>query len=171
MNDKESIKKKILELKENKWLKQISLVKKYKVNLISYKFNIPSWPKSSLAIIKAFNNSLSDFQKYLIINSIPFDLSSVEETELGPTAIIITKYSAEKLKELTIIFEENYPIGRLLDIDVMNQKGVYLDREIKRKCLLCVDLSIDCMQLKKHDPIEVRKFFDKQIQQFNTTNY
>lgn len=171
LNDIELIRNKILQIKEERWLKQIELVNKFKVNLISYKFNIPSWPKSSKAIIEAFNKSLNDFQKYLVMNQISFDLSAIEDTDLGPIALVITKYPDKKLKELTKIFEEDYPIGRLLDLDVLNQKGVYLDRAIKRKCLLCDDLSINCIQSQKHDPIKVRKYFDKQIDKFNSGNY
>ncbi|NHK30227.1 MAG: hypothetical protein FK730_02670 [Asgard group archaeon] len=171
LTDNESIRLKILEIKEKRWLKQVELVKKFKVNLISFKLNVPSWPKSSNAINWAFKKSLIDFQKFLVMNQIYFDLISQNETELEPTAILITKYPAKKLKELTISFEEDYPIGRLLDLDVMNQKGVFLDREIKRKCLLCDDLSINCMKTQKHKPNQVRKIFDSKINQFISSDH
>jgi holo-ACP synthase CitX len=171
LTNNETNRKKILDIKESRWLKQVELVKKFKVNLISFKLNIPSWPKSSNEIIWAFDKSLIDFQKFLIMNEIYFDLISQSETELGPNALLITKYPAKKLKELTISFEENYPIGRLLDLDVMNQKGIFLDRDIKRKCLLCDDLSINCMKTQKHNPDQVRSFFDNKIKQFILSNH
>jgi holo-ACP synthase CitX len=169
--EKNSIRTKILDIKEKRWQKQVELVKKFKVNLISFKLNVPSWPKSSDEIIIAFDKSLIDFQKFLVMNEIYFDLISRNVTKLGPNALLITKYPAKKLKELTVSFEEDYPIGRLLDLDVMNQKGVFLDRDVKRKCLLCDDLSINCMKTQKHTPDKVRKFFDNKISQFISGDY
>ena len=78
------IRMKILEIKEKRWQKQVELVKKFKVNLISFKLNVPSWPKSSHEIFRAFDKSLIDFQKFLAMNQIYFDLlfSSVQELQL-----------------------------------------------------------------------------------------
>jgi holo-ACP synthase CitX len=163
MSDPSEIQTKILETKEQRWLMQKELVVKFKVNLISFKLNIPSWPKTSELIVNAFTKALEDFLKFLAINSIHFDSVSTDATLLGLEAYQISKYPAKKLKELTTAFEENYPIGRLLDIDVMNQKGIYLERKIKRKCFLCEEHATDCMRLQRHTQKELRNFVDTEL--------
>ncbi|NHJ49972.1 MAG: citrate lyase holo-[acyl-carrier protein] synthase [Asgard group archaeon] len=171
MSNTDDIRKKMLETKEQRWQKQKELVKKFKVNLLSFKFNIPALPKADEPIKKAFVKSLNDFSKYLFMNRISFDYISGETTVLGFEAYLISKHPARKLKELTIAFEEDYPIGRILDIDVMDQKGNYLDRENKRKCFLCDDSAIKCIRTRKHSLKDLRKFVDEKISFFNIDAY
>jgi holo-ACP synthase CitX len=171
MTSTEDIRKKMLEIKEQRWQKQKKLVKKFKVNLLSFKFNIPGWPKVDEPIKKAFTKSLNDFFKYLFMNKISFDYVSGETTILGFEAYLISKYPARKLKELSKAFEEDYPIGRILDIDVMDKKANYLDRETKRKCFLCEDIAINCMRSQKHSLEKLRKYVDEKINFFNIDAY
>ncbi|MHA1125396.1 MAG: citrate lyase holo-[acyl-carrier protein] synthase [Candidatus Heimdallarchaeota archaeon] len=166
MSNQNEIQKQILDAKDNRWLKQKAYLEKYGPTIISFKFNIPHWPKTSKEIVCSYTSALQEFETFLSQKNIPFSLLSKEETALGPEAFIHCKEHSKNIKDLTINFEEEYAIGRLLDIDVLGENGIPIERSTKRLCLLCNDISIICMRNGKHTSKEVRDVFDKMIYSF-----
>ena len=161
MNSLDIIRKEILDAKEARWKKQLGLIDKYQSPIISFKFNIPSWPKTSRIIEVAWEKSLNEFIQLLKKKSINFTLLEKEKTALGPEAFIQIEMNAKQAKKITIDFEERFEIGRLLDLDVIDINKKPVEREIKRKCYICNDIAINCMRANKHTPEEAREFFDK----------
>ncbi len=163
MSNQKEIQKQILDAKENRWIKQQNYLKEHGSTIMSFKLNIPHWPKCSEMITSAFDISLRNFSELLTEKNILFNFLSREETALGPEAFIHCKEVSNKIKEITVNFEEEYTIGRLLDLDVLGQDGKPLERTTKRLCLICSDISINCMRTGKHTSKEVREVFDKMI--------
>ncbi|MHA1505441.1 MAG: citrate lyase holo-[acyl-carrier protein] synthase [Candidatus Heimdallarchaeota archaeon] len=163
MSDQKEIQKQILDAKENRWIKQQNYLKEHGSTIMSFKLNIPHWPKYSEKITSAFDISLRNFLKLLTEKKILFNVLSQEETALGPEAFIHCNEVSNKIKEITVNFEEEYTIGRLLDLDVLGQDGKPLERTTKRLCLICSDISINCMRTGKHTSKKVREVFDKII--------
>ncbi|HUU78145.1 MAG TPA: citrate lyase holo-[acyl-carrier protein] synthase [candidate division Zixibacteria bacterium] len=160
MNNLELVRKKILDAKEQRWIKQLAFLKKYRTTICSFKFNVPSWPKESPQITKAWEKALIDFEFFLKENKINYEILEKNQTILGPEAFLKTTMNSSNFKKWTIKFEENYVIGRLIDIDVLDINAKPIEREIKRKCFICNDLAIICIRANKHTPEEVRKIFD-----------
>jgi len=168
MSDQLEIQKQILDAKENRWLKQKQYLTEFGSVIISFKLNIPHWPKISDEILSVFNLTLNDFEKYLVKNKMSYKILAKDKTVLGPEAFFHINEQPSKIKELTVAFEENFDIGRLLDIDVLNNDGIPLERAVKRSCLLCVDIAINCMRSGKHTSKEIRAVFDKIIVSFSS---
>ena len=166
MSDQNEIQKLILDAKEVRWLKQKDYLSDYGPTILSFKLNIPYWPKISEEIIFVYDRSLKSFEKFLAEKKLTPKLLSEEQTALGPAAFIHINDHPRKIKEAAIIFEENFEIGRLLDIDVLSKDGLPIERDIKRSCLICDDVSINCMRSNKHTSKEVREVFDKMIELF-----
>jgi len=166
MNDLNDIRWKILDAKETRWIYQKELIDIYQQSIISFKFNIPSWPKVSDEIQQAFDLSLADFQLYLHKTKINFKLLDKKITILGPEAFFISPLNADKLKQITILFEEEHIIGRLIDIDVLDISGKVIDRKVKRRCFLCDRIAINCMREQHHSQEELRDFFDHLVKNY-----
>lgn len=160
MNNLELVRKKILDAKEERWIKQLAFIKKYKTTICSFKFNIPSWPKQSPQILKVWEKALLDFEIFLHENKIDYQILEKNQTILGPEAFLKTTMNPSFFKKWAIKFEENYVIGRLIDIDVLDINANPIEREIKRKCFICDNLAITCMRTNKHTTEEIRKKFD-----------
>ncbi|HUT82986.1 MAG TPA: citrate lyase holo-[acyl-carrier protein] synthase [Candidatus Bathyarchaeia archaeon] len=166
MNDLNDIRWKILDAKESRWNFQKELLTIYHQPIISFKFNIPSWPKISDEIQQAFYFSLTDFQTFLRKLNINFKLLDQKTTVLGPEAFFISSLNADELKQMAISFEEEHIIGRLIDIDILDISGSVIDRTIKRRCFLCNKIAIDCMREQHHSQTELRDFFDHLVKNY-----
>ena len=161
MNSLDKIRKEILDAKETRWKKQLAFIDKYHFPIIGFKFNIPSWPKTSRIIEVAWEKSLNDFLLFLQKKRVDFLLLEKDKTVLGPEAFIRIDLKAKQAKEITIDFEESFEIGRLLDIDIIDIDKKPIEREIKRKCYICDDIAFNCMRANRHAPEEAREFFDR----------
>lgn len=156
----------MLNAKEAFWLKEQDIVRKNKMPLITFKFNIPTIPKNSPPISQAFIKALKDFLQFLGKINDNFTIIEQSENVLGPYALILIKFNSKLLKKKAIKFENEHKIGRLFDIDIMDELGRVLNRTKKRKCFLCDNPAIICMRLNKHSQNEVRSFFDEKIKSY-----
>ena len=82
---------------------------------------------------------------------------------------IINKVALELKKEVCLI-EEEHPLGRLFDIDVINSEGLPITRQevgfAPRKCLICDNESRFCMRNFTHTQEELKNRINEMI-----TNY
>ena len=167
MFDINEIREQILAAKEFRWEKQQKYIQEYNRSVVSFRFNIPAWPKTSSEILRAFELALHSFEEFIIQNGQKnLTLLETNNTVLGPEAFFICNDDAIAIKKLTIIFEESNFVGRLLDIDVISKTGKTMDRTTKRKCFLCDNIAIICMRAENHTVEELRQFFDKKISEF-----
>ena len=169
MRDLSSIKeiqKKILDAKEQRWQFSQDFIKKNNQLLCSFKFNIPSWPKKSEAILKSFEKAFKDFLLYLKDKNVEIIIIKETNTEIGPEIFFTTNQNPNFLKEIAIEFESNNLVGRLLDIDVIDRNGQQIERVSKRKCFLCENNAFYCMRLNKHSIEEIRLFFDNKLESY-----
>ena len=164
----DTIREHILQAKESRWKKQLEFVKQYQTPIISFKFNVPSWPKNSTKITIAFDYSLEEFIDFFKKTSTKTKLILLETntTALGPEAFFQIKEDPTKVKALAIQFESEHFIGRLLDIDVLDTNGSPIERSIKRQCYLCDNVAIHCMREEKHTVNELRLYFDEKLKKY-----
>lgn len=69
--------------------------------------------------------------------------------------------SIEQLKNICVKIEENHPLGRLMDIDVMNVHSQISRRDLNlspRRCFLCVDEAHVCVRAQVHSISDVETF-------------
>jgi holo-ACP synthase CitX len=161
LTDLTKIRLAILDAKELRWKKQLAFIDQLQSTILSFKFNIPSWPKNSSLIDQAWTKSFEDFTSFLLSKKISFDILEKNNTVLGPESFIKIDMLAKEVKKITVEFEENYQFGRLLDLDVIGLNKKPIERDVKRKCYLCNDLAINCMHENRHSPEEAREVFNK----------
>lgn len=159
------IKDKVLKGREERAL----LIKKYLVDystVISIKANIPGEEK---------NIHLS----YMIVNAFLFLIKSFANSEYrcysnddGPFILIgIHEKDTLSIKNKVVDIEESHELGRLVDIDVYNNKDK-ISRILKRKCYLCDDDAFNCIRTNKHKYEEVLKYItDKTYEYYQKQLY
>ena len=122
---------------------------------------------SSLIVSQAAINSLLGRFEGKIVDVITRDL------ETGYEAYILTSLSQREAKLIACDIEDNHPLGRLFDIDILDNDSVPLKREIvgsnPRRCLVCNNDARYCMRNRTHTLQElneqIQKMIDSYVQQ------
>lgn len=122
--------------------------------LISLSVNIPSAIKlshESLVIHDIAHHGILDLLKE---NGFLLYASYTHHAITGVETLFTCKGDAYAFKALTCRFENRHPLGRLMDIDVFDEKGALLSRSMfdlpKRKCLLCEKEAFICARGQTH---------------------
>lgn len=79
----------------------------------------------------------------------------------GPEALFVVAASSRELKAATTRLEDEHPIGRLWDIDVIDTLGVTCSRRTldlpARRCLLCAEDAYLCVRSRAHSLPELQQ--------------
>ena len=76
-----------------------------------------------------------------------------ETAETGPEALIRVPAEARAVKLATIVLEEEHPLGRLWDIDVVTPEGAVSRRDLgfrPRRCFVCDRPAHECARSRAH---------------------
>ena len=149
----------ILDLREYRDAVEYSLSKDY--NLVTIRPNFPGSDKRNIYSNFVSIIGLAEILKYVDVKE--FYSSYSEE---GLIFYIQCSEDVVKLKEAAIIFERWFQIGRLLDIDIRNDKGQISRTDLdfaKRKCFLCNERAHFCIRTKNHTFSEIEEFFRKEV--------
>ena len=163
--------KKILEAKEERAKERTRIADQGRISL-SMTINIPGYPKSDDLIKLFFNNSLSDLKRYLLSHRISIETD--QELKITDQAgdfylvpILKGEQSAKEIKSITETFETEYPLGRLLDVDITDQEGNPVSSGKAKLCYFCNQQpAVYCMRTKSHGYEEMRGKIETDIQQF-----
>ena len=122
---------------------------------------------SSLIVSQAAINALLNRFEGTIVDVITRDL------ETGYEAYLLTSLSQREAKIIACDIEDNNPLGRLFDIDILDNDGVPVKRETvgssPRRCLMCDNEARYCMRNRTHTPQElntqIQQMVDAYVQQ------
>lgn len=145
----------ILRAKEERAFKQKELLSRFpEASLISLSINIPSSIKLSheaVVVHECAHQSILSLLKEERIDLLYFD-SKIAPT--GAESLFACKAEAKELKAFTCKLENTHPLGRLMDIDVLDFSGAVLSRSElgfpKRQCFVCGDEAQLCARTQKH---------------------
>lgn len=112
-------------------------------SVISYKLNIPGATKNNDDLLFAFEEGLKEIKGAKIIKD-------WRTNPTGPEAILIYPKSPNETKRNMILIEEDFPLGRLYDLDVLDSDRKAL-KIAPRRCLLCDEAAHACSRSRKHD--------------------
>lgn len=123
--------------------------------VISFKLNIPGPIKNNDYLVRIFQTGwrvlLSQLTGHVIEHS---RMESGLTT--GPEAFLVVDGDLSQLKQLTIKFEDDFPLGRLFDVDLMagQDEKYQLSRQdlgfAPRTCLICDQEAKSCMKAQRH---------------------
>lgn len=122
----------------------------YHCAVISFCMNIPGPVKTNDAIRKAFTIGCSEIFKVLSAQKKSILTQSIFHDKTGDELLLCVDADAAFLKNLMCNIEENHPLGRLYDIDVIDKTGTKLSRPSYRKCILCDCQAQECARSRKH---------------------
>jgi holo-ACP synthase len=146
----------LLARKESRAKNQLKWLQHYGVTLISFTINMPGAVKlndNSCRIFSAGVDSLIELckeQHWSIV------ARQILHENTGPEGIFaIDGPSASILKKAVMDIENHHPLGRLMDLDVINLEGKVVSRKAHgigpRHCILCDDIAANCARSQRHE--------------------
>ncbi|MBQ2895311.1 MAG: citrate lyase holo-[Oscillospiraceae bacterium] len=134
----------ILRAREERAVRQSSFLAAYDCPLLSFSMNIPGPDKDSALIRFGFYEG----RRRLLARLRP----RAEELRMdaaGPALLWAVDMAATGLKSLCEEIEGD-ELGRLFDMDVLDERGEKLSRREPRKCLLCGEDARICARTRRH---------------------
>lgn len=145
----------ILDAREKRVSHQKELLERYQKPLLCFTMNIPGPVKLDRDV------SIGFFVGCRLLRDALRGISLLHSEEIrrttGCEAYYVVDMPAEELKRLAMDIEDTEMIGRLFDMDVLDEAGEKLSREAlgggRRKCLLCDNDAVICAGRRAH-PLE-----------------
>lgn len=144
----------MLTCRELRQARQKEWLARYSATLISVTIVAPGPIKDSKLTRQIFNlacsalQQLSDHENWRPLAAETFDLPT------GAEALIALAIPAEAVKRKVVELEQNHPVGRLWDIDVIDSAGRILSRTDSgmptRRCLVCNEDARICGRSRAH---------------------
>lgn len=154
----------LLDDREERYKKQIEMITVHNLPIISFTINTPGSEKNNEIIKNIFKSGLKKIEAVLWDNSIDIiDRYCSTDGFSGPVIMLSIASNPIKTKELMVDIENNHPLGRLLDIDVIDIQLNHISRCTlgfeARKCLICNESAKICSRSQRHDMVDVLKQF------------
>ena len=118
--------------------------------LISFCLNIPGPVKTNQDLRQLFDDGLQEILTSLKKQQSTLLAQREKHEATGDECLLAVTGDASVIKAEMTKLEENHPLGRLFDIDVLNAEGEKLSRAIPRRCLLCDRQAQDCARSRRH---------------------
>ena len=144
----------ILQAREERVRLQRAWLEIYRCPLICFTMNIAGPVKTSPLIKRGFHAGLEQLNGQLPLEK--RRLQHVQELPTGCEAILVMDLPAQTLKQICTDIEENHPLGRLFDMDVIDTDGTKLERETQRGCLVCGAPGRFCAASRAHSVEQLR---------------
>lgn len=144
----------MLDARERRVFRQQSLLDKYPMTMICFTMNIPGPVKNNSLIRKGFELGKQYLQNQLdALNIKPAYFTEVNEPS-GNEAYYLIDKNVLFIKEITCSIEDDSPLGRLFDMDVLAPTGEKAERSsvgrAPRSCLICGNPAKDCARSRTH---------------------
>lgn len=144
----------ILQAREERVRLQRAWLEIYRCPLICFTMNIAGPVKTSPLIKRGFHAGLEQLNGQLPLEK--RRLQHVQELPTGCEAILVMDLPAQTLKQICTDIEENHPLGRLFDMDVIDTDGTKLERENQRGCIVCGAPGRFCAASRAHSVEQLR---------------
>lgn len=152
----------ILDAREKRSYLQEKLIKKFNLPILVIRANYPGIDKNN----KTTKFIVETLYHELLLKFSYTNLEKIDSFE-GLIYILSFEISPSDLKKIAIEMETSHPLGRLVDIDILNLQNHTLSRTdlgyAPRKCFICSSLAHNCVRSKKHSLEEVLKYIENKI--------
>ena len=138
--------KDILRARDTRADAQRRLLQAHRLPLVSFTMNIAGPVKSSPLIELAFDTGLAALYGTL---GQPVTAEIIRPAT-GCEALLVYDRPAAALKDACLALETAVPIGRLYDLDVLDEDGGKLSRPVPRTCLICGGPVTICSRSRAH---------------------
>ena len=175
MIDKPTTLDAILKAKEGRALKQKELLARFPLaSLISLTINIPSLIKLSHEAVVIHEIAYQSILSLLREEGIELLLCESKIAPTGVESLFVCSADAKMLKVLTCSLEQAHPLGRLMDIDVLDFSSSIFSRDqlglSKRQCFVCNDTAHLCARAQKHSYTELNLHIKRLVEKHAFAN-
>lgn len=137
---------------------QAKLLAEYDSPLVSFTMNIPGPVKTNELIRQAFGIGEILLLEGLARSGAKILAVSESHDDTGDELLLaVSEASPENLKDLAVSIETSSPVGRLFDIDIIDEHGRKLSRPDFRKCLICGRQAQECARSRTHSVRELQE--------------
>lgn len=140
-------------------------------SLLSITMNIPGNIKTSSVLQSVFDQFIAETKKKFKNIEIKYFKSSHLST--GSEGYLFINIDPLRLKKMMVEIEENHPLGRVFDLDVLVfESGIIRDikrQEVgvtSRKCYICNRPAKECARSKKHTIEEMQEYIAGLVQAY-----
>ncbi|MGB6129747.1 MAG: citrate lyase holo-[acyl-carrier protein] synthase [Psychrilyobacter sp.] len=158
----------ILDARENRAYLQEELIKKFNLPLLVIRANYPGTNKNN----KITKYIIKTISKTILSNISPTNIKIIDSFEGVVYLLSIDNFPTE-LKKMTVNIETIHPLGRLVDIDILDLNNHTLSRTelgyFPRKCFICCDLAHNCVRSRKHSLEEILKFIEFKVYDYKNS--
>ncbi len=150
----------MLMARERRAFKQQELLSQYHASLICFTMNIAGPVKNSPLIRQGFALGKAALERQLSLGKINCLYRETTEAVTGSEAYYVLDRDADALKEITVAIEDDSPLGRLFDMDVLSPEGIKVERQALgfpvRRCLICQNPAKECARSRTHTVEELQ---------------
>lgn len=149
----------VLNNRENRANLQRSLLSTHQQTLVCLTLNIAGPQKVNRLIHKAYLEGKSALLSSLQAADIPLLFTEEVDSNTGYEGFFIINSTPDAAKIITLQIEDEHPLGRLYDFDVLSPAGEKLSRNDfgypERTCLLCGQPAFQCGRNRTHTASEL----------------
>jgi holo-ACP synthase CitX len=150
--------KEILAAREERAERQESLINEYGCPIITIRVNYPGLNRCN-EVTSGIMKVMSDLIKAVFKQKLKFSLSYSGAE--GPIFIAGVDCEPLAIKGKTIKIEEEHPLGRFVDVDVLSCEAAISRSQFDmppRKCYLCDEIAHICVRSRRHKESEIIEF-------------
>lgn len=154
----------VLQAREDRVRLQQALLQEYGCPLICFTMNIAGPIKNSPLIQRGFQEGLQ-----ALANALPAEAirkQSINNAVTGCEAMYAVDMDAVQLKQICTAIEESTPLGRLFDMDVLDQNGTKLERSGLRGCIVCGAPGRGCAARRVHPVAQLQAVTTKILRDY-----
>ncbi|OQY41616.1 MAG: citrate lyase holo-[acyl-carrier protein] synthase [Fusobacteriia bacterium 4572_74] len=152
----------ILDAKEKRAYLQEKLIEKFNLPLLVIRANYPGIDKNN-EVTKYITKIMYEI---ILSNISPVNIKKIDSFE-GVVYLLNVDISPVKLKRIAVDIEITHPLGRLVDIDILDLNNHTLSRTdlgySPRRCFICSDLAHNCVRSKKHSLEEILEYIENKV--------
>lgn len=145
----------MLAWRESRASLQGELTEKHHSPLLSFSLNIPGPVKTNANLFRLFEDGLSSITSLLQDMGVAVLETKERHAPPGDECLMAFRGDARIVKEKMTALEESHPLGRLFDIDILDEGGEKLSRPRPRRCLICDEQAQVCARSRRHSVEEL----------------
>lgn len=153
----------ILDARDRRAARQQQFLAAYGCPLLSFTMNIPGPMKNSPLIRRAFAVGMERLQAALKGAGLTPLSPEVLDKPTGCEYLCAVAGDPKAIKALCEAIEDGSPLGRLFDMDVLDETGQKLSRSEERGCLVCGAPGRGCASRRLHSVEELQQATEKRI--------
>ena len=162
--------KEILSARERRWQLRRNLARSTGRAVVCCSLVIPGGDKIPYWSDMVFRRLLRDISSALRKKSLSDSLLRDETTPDGRFVLLSVGGDPREIKKICVRVEDEHPLGRLADFDVMCENATALGRSDlglpPRQCLVCSAPAMECIRSRRHSLPETMEQVHKIIEQF-----